>query len=77
MVDLVGLSKYLNAIVDLTFSDGHVVRAKLITVDLDRPQEIIYDVVEVVERGPEKLAKVKPGTVASADPALLVSFRPV
>lgn len=77
MVDLIGLSKYLNAIVDLTFSDGHVVRGKLITVDLDRPQEIIYDVVEVVERGPEKLAKVKPGTVAAADPALLVSFRPV
>jgi hypothetical protein len=64
----------VNHILELTFTDGHVVRAKLLTVDLDIPREIIYEVIEVVQRGPEKLGKVKPGTVASADPELLARF---
>ena len=76
MIDLVALSKHVNGVVRLAFTDGHIVRAKVVAVDLDLPREIIYDVMEVIERGPEKLAGVRPGTVASADPALLASFQP-
>lgn len=75
MIDLASLPGHVNAVLTLTFADGHVVRAKLVSVDLELPHEIIYEVLEVIERGPARLAGVKPGTVASADPSLLASVQ--
>ncbi len=65
------LQPYVGKKVELRFKDGHIVRATLVRVDVDDPQEIIYDIHEVVAVGPNELAKVKPGTVAVADPAML------
>lgn len=50
----------------LRFTDGHAVRARLVHVDPEDRNEIIYDVVEVVASGPPQWAKVKPGTTATA-----------
>jgi|GEM_PF-5228955 len=61
--------------VELRFVDGHVVHAKIVQVDTDEPSEVIYDVVEVIERGPQRLANVGPGTVASARSVELVDWR--
>lgn len=74
MINLEQLAKHKNQVLDLTFTDGHVVRAKLLMVDPHDPAEIIYDVIQVLNRGPADLANVKPGTLAAADPSLLVDF---
>jgi hypothetical protein len=65
------LPGFVGKVVRLTFTDGHVVRAKLISVDMHAPPEIIYDVLQVIERGPSALASVESGTMAAADPTLL------
>ena len=52
--------------VRLTFRDGHVIVAKVISVDFEEPAEIIYEVHAVVEVGPPHLAAVRPGRVAAA-----------
>ena len=70
-MDLQELQPYVGKKVELHFLDGHVVRATLVRVDVDDPQEIIYDIHEIVAVGPRELAGVKPGTVAAADPAML------
>lgn len=77
MVNLQELKQHTNELVELSFEDGHIVRARLISVDLYEPEEIIYDVQEIVAAGPRELATVTPGTVAAADPRLLMGFRVV
>lgn len=77
MIDIESLSKHVNALVELAFTDGHVVQARLIHVEFDAPQEIIHEVVDVVQTGPQELSKVTRGTVAAANPGLLSRFRPV
>lgn len=52
--------------VTLAFRDGHVVQAKVVSVDFEEPPEIIYEVHAVMEVGPPHLADVKPGRVAAA-----------
>lgn len=74
-MDISSLSASVNRVVQLEFLDGHVVRARLVAVDVDEPQEIIYDVLEVISRGPDNLANVNAGTVAAADPSLLREVR--
>ncbi|MFQ5705753.1 MAG: hypothetical protein ACE5HT_17275 [Gemmatimonadales bacterium] len=74
-VDLRVLAEHVGETVEFEFVDGHVVRARLLSVDLDQPEELIYDVLQVIARGPAKLASVKAGTVAAADPSLLRHFR--
>ena len=75
MVNVEALVGYANREVQLEFVDGHIVRARLISVDLDEPREIVYDILEVVAQGPDSLAGVKAGSVAAADPSLLRSFQ--
>jgi len=75
MTDAEKLSQLLGSVVDLEFRDGHVVRAKLVTVDLEVPQEVVYQVLSVSEVGPSKYDLVKPGTFAAADPSELRTFR--
>jgi len=77
MIDLRALRELAGKAVELEFSDGHVVRAKLIAADEGDPREILYKVIEVVSVGPAKFAAVKPGIVATADPALLKAYRAV
>jgi hypothetical protein len=75
MADIESLARLVGKDVELQFANGHVVRANLVTVDLDEPREIIYRVREIIATGPPKLAGVKPGVVAAADPSGLLSFR--
>jgi hypothetical protein len=77
MIDITSLPNLVGKVVELRFADGHAARARLVSVDLDAPPEMIYEVIHVIERGPEQLAGVGPGTVAAADPSLLVEVRHV
>jgi hypothetical protein len=77
MSDLRALRQLAGKAVDLEFTDGHIVRAMLIAADDGDPGEIMYRVIEVLVVGPPNLATVKPGTVASANPALLKTYRAV
>ena len=52
--------------VRLSFSDGHTVQAKVISVDFEEPAEIVYEVKGIIEIGPPHLAEIKPGRVAAA-----------
>lgn len=69
------LKQYENRMVELVFLNGHAVRAKLVTVDVYLPQELVYDVKEVLALGGLDANLVKPGIVAAADPAELRSCR--
>ena len=75
MVTAKELERSKNKVLDLVFKDGHAVRAKLLTVDIHAPEEIIYDILEVLTPGPLDPAIIKPGTVAAGDPAHLASYR--
>jgi hypothetical protein len=75
VIDVRELAKLVGKVVELEFVDGHAVRAKVVTVDLDEPQEVIYDILEVLATGPAKFAGVKAGTVAAANPSELSVFR--
>ena len=52
--------------VRLSFRDGHIIVAKVISVDFEEPAEIIYEVHAVMQVGPSHLAAVRPGRVAAA-----------
>ncbi len=52
--------------VRLSFADGHVVQAKVISVDFEEPAEIVYEVRSVIDIGPPHMAETKPGRVAAA-----------
>lgn len=75
MVDLNALAELTGRVVELEFADGHAVRAKLVTVDREQPQEIIYDILAVLTPGP--LPQVKAGTIAAAEPSQLRAYRVV
>jgi pimeloyl-ACP methyl ester carboxylesterase len=60
------LARHRGHTVRLAFRDGHVIVAKVISVDFEEPSEIIYEVHAVVEVGPSHLAAVRPGRVAAA-----------
>ena len=50
----------------LRFANGHTVRAKIIHVDLDDREEIIYDILQVIAAGSQRLENIVPGTTAVA-----------
>jgi hypothetical protein len=75
MLSLSELAAQTGKTMELRFANGHAVRAKLISVDLDDPKEIIYDIKEVLSTGPRDLESLKPGMVAAADPTTLVYFQ--
>ncbi len=58
----------------LRFLDGHTVKARLVHVDPDDRQEVIYDVLEVVATGSQQWAAVRPGTTAVAPLNEVASF---
>ncbi len=58
----------------LRFTDGHTVRARLVHVDSDDRGEIVYDIVEVIDRGPARWAGVRAGTTAAAALSEVVDF---
>ena len=45
------LAAQLNRIVELRFSDGEVVEAKLLAIDPDDHEDVTYEVVRVVSSG--------------------------
>lgn len=61
------LRKFEGCLCVLRFNDGHTVKARLVHVDVDDRNEVIYDVVEVLATGEPPEGSVKPGTTA-ADP---------
>jgi hypothetical protein len=74
MLDVDWLNKCCDRVVELRFSNGHVVLARLFLVNPDN-DEIIYDVLKVVHVGPSKLAKLRPGAgLASAKLSDLEDF---
>ena len=68
MISLDRLKRNTGRLVELGFKDGHRVLARIIFVNADDPPEILYDVVKVVARGPERWSAVNPGVAASASP---------
>lgn len=50
----------------LHFTDGQVVRARVVHVDLEDHEDIIYDVIEILEPGPHPGEHLKPGATLSA-----------
>ena len=58
----------------LRFSDGHVVRGRILHVDAGEHRDFMYDLLEVIETGPPEFAGVKPGITASANLDELDSF---
>jgi hypothetical protein len=60
------LQQYEGKLGVLRFNDGHAVKARIVHVDPDDRNEVIYDVVEVVAQGRPEWAGVTPGTTASA-----------
>ena len=61
----------------LSFSDGHVVKARLVHVDVNDRNEVIYDVVEVITPGHPRWSNVRPGTTAVGSLADVTKFEPV
>ena len=59
----------------LRFNDGHTVRARIVHVDPDDRNEIIYDVVEVMTPGRAEWASIPPGTTATAPLAEVRDFQ--
>lgn len=60
----------------LHFADGHAVKARIVHVDSDDRNEVIYDVVEVVTPGRAEWASIPPGTTATAPLAEVTDFHP-
>lgn len=58
----------------LRFADGHAVKARIVHVDLDERQEVVYDVVDVITAGRPEWAGVAPGTSAVAPLGDVVAF---
>lgn len=58
----------------LRFSDGHVVRAHIIHVDVDDRREVIYDVIEVISAGRPEWASVASGIIAAAHLDEVIGF---
>jgi hypothetical protein len=58
----------------LRFADGHAVKARIVHVDPDDRQEVVYDVVEVIAAGRAEWAGIAPGTAAVAPLSDVVAF---
>lgn len=59
----------------IRFSDGHSVRARIVHVDEQDRNEVIYDVVEVLSPGRPEWANIVPGTTATAPLADVTDFQ--
>jgi len=59
----------------LCFSDGHEVQARIVHVDAEDRNEVIYDVVQVVKPGRSEWASIRPGTTATAPLGEVAQFR--
>lgn len=69
------LKQHEGQVLELRFSDGHCVQARLITVDYEDPAELIYEIIKVVSVGPPMWSDISPGTIASAPLGELGDFR--
>lgn len=58
----------------LRFMDGHAVKARLVHVDTDDREEVIYDILEVITPWASELGDVKAGTTAIGSLADIVDF---
>ncbi|MDQ3697968.1 MAG: lysophospholipase [Gemmatimonadota bacterium] len=76
IIRLLELAKQRGKTVTLSFRDGHVIQAKIISVDFEDPSEVIYEVRSVMEIGPPHLVDVKPGRVAAAPLNEVHDFEP-
>jgi pimeloyl-ACP methyl ester carboxylesterase len=74
VIHLQELAKQRGRTVRLRFRDGHVIRAKLIGVEMEEPSEIVYEVHAVLDPGPDDLAPARPGSVAAAPLEALREF---
>lgn len=74
MTDKQLLEDVQGTIVELHFTDGHVVRGRLLEVNRE-DDEIVYDVTVVIRVGPPEYSDLRPGTVALARLSELESFR--
>lgn len=71
-----GLLRSLSGeVVVLSFRDGQRVKARLISVDLEEPAEVMYDILEVMSNPSDDPRLGKSGMVVTAHPALLVDVR--
>lgn len=78
MPDLAELKLQEGHVLDLRFTDGFVVRARLIDVDPhSTPNELIYDTLEVLKWGPVKPGSILALTMASAGAVDLESWTAV
>jgi hypothetical protein len=77
MTDISELVGRESEIMELEFNDGHAVVARIVSVDIDEPAEIVYEVLRVVKTGPPSLAHVAPGLVAAAKAHTLHAWRPI
>lgn len=68
------LRRYEGNVVVLHFADGHVVRARIIHVDLEDREEVVYDVVEVITAGRPEWSGIVPGTTAAAPLSEIARF---
>jgi hypothetical protein len=73
MVDISELAKQVGCVVELAFSDGQVVRAKLQAVDVEQ-SEIMYKIIELVSSGSAPVSNATPGSAVVADPKYLATF---
>ena len=70
MIDLVELQRHEGRRIELHFTDGYVVRVRLIGVDADSPgTELIYQVEAVIDWGPLDPKKVKMNAAHAASAA--------
>jgi pimeloyl-ACP methyl ester carboxylesterase len=74
VIHLQELAKQRGRTVQLRFRDGHAIRAKLISVELEEPSEIVYEVHAVLDPGPDDVAPARPGSVAAAPLEALREF---
>ena len=69
------LQPYEGATGLLIFSNGHAVKARIVHVDYEDRNEVIYDVIEVVTPGRAEWANIAPGTTATAPLADVNAFQ--
>ena len=74
VIHLQELAKQRGRTVQLRFRDGHTIRAKLISVEMEEPSEIVYEVHAVLDPGPDDLPPARPGSVAAAPLEALREF---
>jgi hypothetical protein len=72
---IIDLRRYEGRVGLLSFKDGHVVTARIVHVDSDDRNEIIYDVIDVVTPGRAEWASIPPGTTATTPLAEVSSFQ--